>query len=122
MPSQSCSLPFAVGIAPSFKVHPCANTFSLGVAAAVDIRPSVALVAEAIPTLMNGPDLGIHRSPFSFGIKKKIWRHAFTLGFSNSPGTIVSNRAGTNATYLQQPGADRPSQVFIGFDLSRQVY
>jgi len=122
MPQQSCSLPFAAGINPSFNVHPCENTFSLGVGAAVDIRPTVALVAEAIPTLMNGPELGIHRSPFSFGIKKKIWRHAFTLGFSNSPGTIVSNRAGTDATYLQQPGADKPSAVFIGFDLTRQTY
>jgi hypothetical protein len=122
MPSQSCSLPLAVGIAPSFNVHPCANTVSLGVAAAVDIRPTVAVIAETIPTLMNGPELGIHRAPFSFGIKKKIWRHAFTLGFSNSPGTIVSNRAGTNATYLQQPGADKPSQLFIGFDLTRQAY
>ncbi|MGO9086125.1 MAG: DUF5777 family beta-barrel protein [Candidatus Sulfotelmatobacter sp.] len=122
MPQQSCSLSFAAGINPSFNVHPCENTFSLGVGAAVDIRPTVALVAEAIPTLMNGPELGIHRSPFSFGIKKKIWRHAFTLGFSNSPGTIVSNRAGTNATFLQQPGADKPSGVFIGFDLTRQTY
>jgi len=122
MPLQSCSLPLAAGVNPALNVHPCANTFSLGVAAAVDIRPTVALVAEAIPTLVNGPELGIHRAPFSFGIKKKIWRHAFTLGFSNSPGTIVSNRAGTNATYLQQPGADKPSAVFIGFDLTRQVY
>lgn len=121
-PQQSCSLPFAAGIDPSFNVHPCENTFSLGVGAAVDIRPTVALVAEAIPTLMNGPELGIHHSPFSFGIKKKIWRHAFTLGFSNSPGTIVSNRAGTDATYLQQAGADKPSAVFIGFDLTRQTY
>jgi len=28
---------------------------------AVDIRPTVALVAEAIPTLVNGQALGIHR-------------------------------------------------------------
>jgi hypothetical protein len=122
MPEQNCSLPFAVGIDPVFKVHPCANTVSLGVAVAVDVRPTVALVAEAIPTLVNGPELGIHRSPFSFGIQKKLWRHAFTLGFTNSPGTIVSNRAGTNATFLRQPGADTPSTVFIGFDLTRQVY
>jgi len=122
MPQQSCRLALAVGIDPALKVHPCANTVSLGVAAAVDIRPTVALVAEAIPTLVNGTDLGIHRSPFSFGIQKKIWRHAFTLGFTNSPGTIVSNRAGTNATFLQQPGADKPSAVFIGFDITRQVY
>jgi hypothetical protein len=122
VPLQSCRLALAVGVDPALKVHPCANTVSLGIAAAVDIRPTVALVAEAIPTLVNGTDLGIHRSPFSFGIQKKIWRHAFTLGFTNSPGTIVSNRAGTNATFLQQPGADKPSAVFIGFDITRQVY
>lgn len=122
MPQQNCNLPFAAGIDPVFKVRPCANTVSLGVAVAVDVRPTVALVAEAIPTLVNGPELGIHRSPFSFGIQKKLWRHAFTLGFTNSPGTIVSNRAGTNATFLRQPGADKPSAVFIGFDLTRQVY
>lgn len=122
VPTQTCSLPLAVGIPPSFNVRPCANTFSLGVGAAVDIRPTVALVAETIPTLVNGTDLGIHRAPFSFGVKKKIWRHAFTLGFGNSPGTIVSNRAGTNATFQQQPGADKPSQIFIGFDLTRQTH
>jgi hypothetical protein len=122
VPLQSCKLALAAGVDPALKVHPCANTFSLGIAAAVDVRPTVALVAEAIPTLANGTDLGIHRSPFSFGIQKKIWRHAFTLGFTNSPGTIVSNRAGTNATFLQQPGADKPSAMFIGFDLTRQVY
>jgi hypothetical protein len=122
MPDQSCKLPLAAGIDPSFNVHPCADTFSLGVAAAVDIRPTVAIVAEAIPTLVNGRDLGIHRAPFAFGVKKKIWRHAFTLGFTNSPGTLVSTRAGTNATYLQKPGADTPEQMFIGFDLTRQVY
>ena len=122
MPVQHCNLARAVGIDPSLNVHPCANTFSLGVAAAVDVRPTVAIVAEAIPTLANATDLGIHRSPFSFGVKKKIWRHAFTLGFTNSPGTLVSNRAGTNATFLQKASADRPSQMFIGFDLTRQVY
>jgi hypothetical protein len=122
IPVQSCNLPLAVGVNPALKVHPCANTVSLGIAAAVDIRPTVAIVAEAIPTLVNGPELGIHRSPFSFGIQKKIWRHAFTLGLTNSPGTVVSNRAGTNATFLQQPGADKPSAIFFGFDITRQVY
>jgi hypothetical protein len=121
-PIQHCYLPLAVGISASLQVHPCANVFALGVGASVDIRPTVAVVAEAIPTLANGTELGIHRSAFAFGIKKKIWRHAFTLGFGNSPGTITSERAGTNATFLQEPGADKPSQMFIGFDLTRQIY
>jgi hypothetical protein len=121
-PVQHCYLPLAVGLSPSFKAHPCANVFSLGVGVAVDIRPTVALVAEAIPTLANGPELGIHRSAFAFGIKKKIWRHAFTLGFGNSPGTNTAQRAGTDATFDQNPGADKPSAMFIGFDLTRQIF
>jgi mono/diheme cytochrome c family protein len=98
------------------------NTFSLGVGGAMDIRPSVALVAEAIPTLANGSELGIHRPAFAFGIQKRVLRHAFTLGFSNSPGTIVSQRAGTRATFLGEPSADTPKGLFIGFDLMRQIY
>ncbi|HXY08735.1 MAG TPA: DUF5777 family beta-barrel protein [Terriglobales bacterium] len=121
-PVQHCYLPLAAGISPSFEVHPCANVFSLGVGASVDIRPTVALVAEAIPTLANGPELGIHRAAFAFGIKKKIWRHAFTLGFGNSPGTNTSQRAGTDATFTANPGADKPSAMFIGFDLTRQIF
>jgi hypothetical protein len=121
MPIQHCYMPLAAGISPSFDVHPCANVFSLGVGASVDIRPTLALVAEAIPTLANGPELGIHRAAFAFGIKKKIWRHAFTLGFGNSPGTDTAQRAGTDATFTQNPGADKPSAMFIGFDLTRQL-
>jgi len=86
------------------------------------VRPTVALVAETIPTLANGSELGIHRPAYSFGIQKKIWRHAFTFGFTNSPGTNVSQRAGTRATFLNDPAADKPSGMFVGFDLSRQTY
>jgi mono/diheme cytochrome c family protein len=98
------------------------NTFSLGVGGALDIRPTVALVAEALPTLANGSELGIHRPAWAFGIQKRVRRHAFTLGFSNSPGTIVSQRAGTRATFLGEPDADTPKGFFIGFDLMRQIY
>lgn len=101
---------------------PGINSFSLGVGGAFDIRPTVALIAEVIPTLVNGPELGIHRPAFAFGIQKRLWRHAFTLGFSNSPGTVVSQRAGTRATFLGDPSADTPSGLFIGFDLMRQMY
>jgi mono/diheme cytochrome c family protein len=98
------------------------NTFSLGVGAAFDIRPTIALVAEVIPTLVNGRPLDIHRPAFSFGIQKKIWRHSFTLGFSTSPGTTVAQRAGTRASYLGEPSADTPGGLTIGFDLSRQLF
>ena len=98
------------------------NAFSLGFGVAVDIRPTVALIAEIIPTVENGTELGIHRPPFSLAIQKKLYRHAFTFGFTTSPGTTVSQRAGTNATFLNQPGADTPGGLFLGFDLTRQIY
>ena len=58
----------------SFPILPGYNAVSLGVGGALDIRPTVALVAEAIPTVYNGRPLGIHRPAYSFGIQKKIWR------------------------------------------------
>lgn len=101
---------------------PSINSFSLGAGGALDIHPTVALVAEVIPTLANGRELGIHRPAYGFGIQKRVRRHAFTLGFSNNPGTVVSQRAGTNATFLNDPSADKPKGLFIGFDLMRQIY
>lgn len=98
------------------------NTLSLGVGGAFDIRPTVALVAEVIPTVVNGGPLEIHRPAYSFGIQKKIWRHSFTFGFTTSPGTTVSQRAGTRASFLNDPSADKPGGLTIGFDLSRQIY
>ena len=88
----------------------------------MDIRPTVALIAEVIPTLVNGRELGIHRPAYGFGIQKKIWRHAFTFGFTTSPGTTISQRAGTRASFLNDPAADTPGGLFIGFDLTRQIY
>jgi mono/diheme cytochrome c family protein len=102
--------------------EPGINAFSVGIGLAVDIRPTVALIAEVIPTVVGGIDLGIHRPPFSFAIQKKLYRHAFTFGFTTSPGTTVSQRAGTNATFLDNASADTPSGLFLGFDLTRRIY
>jgi len=101
---------------------PGINAFSTGFGIAVDVRPTVALLLEAIPTLVNGEELGIHRPAFSFGIQKKIYRHAFTLALTNSPGTTVSQRAGTNATFLGEPSADTFSGLFIAFNIMRQIH
>lgn len=100
---------------------PGVNAFSLGAGLSIDIRPSVALLAEVIPTLVNASELGIHRPAFSFGIQKKIWRHAFTLGLTTSPGTTVSQRAGTRAQFLNDPSADTFGGLMFGFDLTRQI-
>ena len=101
---------------------PGINAFSLGFGVAIDIRPTIALLGEIIPTVVGGPELGIHRPPFSLAIQKKLFRHAFTFGVTTSPGTTVSQRAGTNATFLNNPSADTPSGLFLGFDLTRQIY
>ena len=101
---------------------PGVNAFSIGFGAAVDVRPTVALVAEVIPTLWNAADLGIHRPAYSFGIQKKVWRHAFTLALTNSPGTTDSQRAGTRATYLRKSNAGTPRGLFLGFDIMRQIH
>jgi mono/diheme cytochrome c family protein len=100
---------------------PGVNSFALGFGGALDVRPTVALVAEVIPTLIGGDALGIHRPAYSFGIQKKLFRHAFTLGFTNSPGTTVAQRSGTRAAYLDQSSADTPSGLVLAFDLTRQV-
>ncbi len=98
------------------------NIFSTGFGGALDVRPTIALVAEVTPTLVNGRPLGIHRPAYSFGIQKKLFRHAFTFGFTNAPGTTVSQRTATRAAFLDDPSADKPSGLFIGFDLMRQIH
>ena len=118
---QPCDQALATGVPASMQVKPCADTFSLGVGLAVDIRPTVALIAEVNPTLANARDLGIHRPPFGFAIQKKIWRHAFTLGFTTSPGTTVAQRSQTRAIFLGNPSADKPSGLGIAFNLSREL-
>lgn len=101
---------------------PGVNAFSLGAGLAIDVRPSVALLAEVIPTLLNASELGIRRPVFSFGIQKKIWRHSFTLGLTTSPGTTVSQRAATRAQFLNDPSADTFGGLVLGFDLTRQIH
>jgi hypothetical protein len=118
---QPCDQALANDIPASMDVRPCANTFSLGVGLAVDIRPTIALIFEANPTLANARELGIHRAPFSFAIQKKIFRHAFTFGFTTAPGSTVAQRSGTRSTYLRVPNSDKPSGLFVGFNLSRQL-
>lgn len=120
LPYQPCAQPLANGVPVSFHVHPCEDTFSVGVGASVDVRPTVALVGEVIPTAVNATELGIHRMPFSFGVQKKIFHHAFTFGFTTAPGTTTSQRIGTRSIYLLDPHSDTPSGMFVGFDIVRQ--
>jgi mono/diheme cytochrome c family protein len=98
------------------------DTFSLGFGGALDVRPTVALIAEITPTFLNGMPLGIHRPAYAFGIQKKLFRHAFTFGFTNAPGVTVSQRASTSGAFTNDPAAGKSSGLFIGFDLMRQIH
>jgi len=120
-PYQPCAAPIAARSGPLPGIRPCADTVALGFALSVDVRPTVALIAEVNPTVVNGRDLGIHRPAYSFGIQKKIFRHSFTFGFTNGAGVTVAQRSATRATYLRDPAADKPSGLFVGFNLSRQI-
>lgn len=61
------------------------------------------------------------RMPFSFGVQKKIFYHAFTFGFTTAPGTNTSQRIATRSIFLLEPKSDTPSGMFVGFDLMRQL-
>jgi len=74
------------------------NTFVLAVGGALDIRPTVALVSEVFPTLVNGPQLGIHRPAYAFGIQKG---YCSTLSPWDFP--IVPGPSSHSAPELVQP-------------------
>ncbi len=101
---------------------------ALGAGAAVNIRPSVALMAEANYRVNEasryapaGSFTGIHRPVVGFAIQKAsaTRRHSFTLTFTNGPGTTFSQRSQTRGLV----GADDSLQGFtIGFNLSRRLF
>jgi len=93
------------------------TTVAVGAGISVDIRPTVAIVGEAIYRVSER--LGEHRPSFMLGIQKKLYRHSFTLGFSNSPGTTLSTRSGTRGAFGLD---DTFGGLTIGFNLSRRLF
>ncbi len=102
------------------------TTTAIGAGISVDIRPTVAVIAEAIQRTSGL--MGVHRPSFMFGIQKKVYRHSFTLGVTNSPGTTLSQRSATRASILLanlRPYGitdDTFSGLTIGFNLSRRLF
>lgn len=102
------------------------RAFALGVGGAFRLRPTVNLLAEANYRLNSNSRYtdvgsGIRRPVIGFGIQKESpsRRHAFTLTFSNGPGTTVSQRSQTRGIY----GADDGLRgLTIGFNLSRRFF
>jgi hypothetical protein len=112
-------------------VTPTANApgetaVALGIGATVNIRPSVALMAEANYRLNEesryiGDFTGIHRPAFGFGIQKASAsrRHAFSLVFTNGAGTTFAQRSMTKGLLF---GDDSFGGLTIGFNLSRRIF
>ncbi len=105
---------------------PGETAIALGVGAAVNIRPSVALMAEANYRLNDesryiGSFTGIRRPVFGFGIQKASVsrRHAFSLVFTNGPGTSMAQRSMTKGLLF---GDDGFNGLTIGFNLSRRLF
>lgn len=103
---------------------------ALGFGLAVNVRPSVALMAEANMRLNKHsryierrPEfaLGIHRPVVGFGIQKSSIsrKHSFTLTFSNGHGTTLAQRSQTRGLFFTD---DSFSGMTIGFNLTRRLY
>lgn len=114
-----------IGIGPEQNA-PGETATALGIGAAVNIRPTVALLAEANMRLNEKSRYvtdfsGIHRPVFGFGIQKVSVsrRHSFSLTFTNGYGTTFSQRSMSRGVI----GADdTPQGLTIGFNLSRRLF
>ncbi|MFM8395550.1 MAG: DUF5777 family beta-barrel protein [Acidobacteriota bacterium] len=102
------------------------TSVALGLGGAFRVRPSLNLLAEANYRLNQNSryyDLGagIRRPVVGFGIQKESAsrRHAFTLTFTNGPGTTMSQRSQTRGLYFADDGL---RGLTIGFNLSRRFF
>jgi len=105
---------------------PGETAVALGIGAAVNVRPSVALMAEANYRVNEasrymGDFTGIHRPVFGFGIQKasSSRRHSFSLVFTNGPGTTMSQRSMTKGLIF---GDDGFNGLTVGFNISRRLF
>ncbi|MGH9847340.1 MAG: DUF5777 family beta-barrel protein, partial [Blastocatellia bacterium] len=105
---------------------PSETAYALGIGAAVNVRPSVALMAEANYRLNEEARYvsnfsGIRRPVIGLGIQKASIsrRHTFSLTFSNGPGTTFSQRSMTRGL---QAADDSFRGLTIGFNLSRRLF
>ncbi|MCI0626735.1 MAG: DUF5777 family beta-barrel protein [Acidobacteria bacterium] len=112
------ALPDVLDISSEVDTATTETTTAIGVGLSVDIRPTVALLSEVIQRTSGR--LGTHRPSFMFGIQKKVHRHSFTLGVTNSPGTTLSTRSATRSGL---GGLDDTfGGLTIGFNLSRRLF
>lgn len=110
----------------TFRNLPGETAFALGVGGAFNIRPSVALMAEANYRLNEDArypqrGFGIRRPVVGFGIQKASAsrRHSFSLTFTNGAGTTFSQRSMTRGINFAD---DTLRGLTIGFNLSRRLF
>jgi hypothetical protein len=103
---------------------PGEHTFALGAGGAFNIRPTVALLAEANMRVNKKGRFDSTRPAFGFGIEKVsvTGRHAFSLVFTNGAGTTMSQRSGTRASLLGPFAEESFQGLTIGFNLSRRLF
>jgi hypothetical protein len=105
---------------------PGETAFALGLGAAINIRPTVAIMGEANYRFNEEARYmtsfsGIRRPVFGFGVQKSSAsrRHTFSLIFSNGPGTTFAQRSMTRGVF----SADDSFQgLSIGFNISRRIF
>ena len=85
------------------------DTFVIGVAARLRIRPTVYVVGEILPRI--GYDPGVSHG--SFAIEKRAGGHVFQLNFSNGFGTTMGQLA---------RGGTSNDDWYLGFNISRKFF
>ena len=85
------------------------NTFMVGVGGRLRVRPTLYLVAEAVPRIGYDPN-SVHAS---FAIEKRAGGHSFQINVSNGIGTTLAQMA---------RGGHGNNTWFIGFNISRKFF
>jgi hypothetical protein len=85
------------------------NTFIAGIGGRIRVRPTVYLVAEAVPRTGYEPN-SVYAS---FAIEKRAGGHSFQINVSNGVGTTLAQMA---------RGGQGNDTWFIGFNISRKFF
>ena len=86
------------------------DTFMVGLATRMRVRPTVYLVGEVIPRVA-GYDPGVTHG--TFGVEKRAGGHTFQLNFSNGFGTTMGQLARGGLT---------SDDWYLGFNISRKFF
>jgi hypothetical protein len=86
------------------------DTFMVGLGTRVRIRPTVYIVAEAMPRAAGYKPGGTQGS---FAIEKRVGGHSFQLNFSNAVGTTMGQIA---------RGGSGNNDWYLGFNISRKFF